>query len=107
VKAILASGDLAAAQVVWTLEIRDSDGTLLATSIEPSLDIFRRQPDGGWKSSGLLRCARPASGPDLRKRDPTARRHCMPLDIYLWLACRLMAVYPDAGAELLISQEYT
>ena len=24
----------------------------------------------------------------------------MPLDIYLWLACRLMAVYPDAGAEL-------
>ena len=57
IKAILASGDLATAQVVWTLEIRDASGTLLATSVEPSLDIFRRQSDDSWKMSSLPRCS--------------------------------------------------
>lgn len=54
VKAILASADLAAVQVVWTLQIRDAAGTLLATSLEPSLDVFRRQPDGSWKIARFL-----------------------------------------------------
>ena len=36
-------------------------GTLLATSIEPSLDVFRRQPDGSWKIARFL--AFEATGP--------------------------------------------
>jgi uncharacterized protein (TIGR02246 family) len=61
VKEILVSGDLAAARLVWTLEVRDRDGAVVHTTQEPSLDLFRRQPDGGWKIARFL--AFDANGP--------------------------------------------
>ena len=48
-KEVVAAADLAAAQLFWTLEIRDTSRTLMATSVEASLDVLRRQSDGRWR----------------------------------------------------------
>lgn len=54
VKEILSSADLVAARLVWTLEVRDPSGALVHTTQEPSLDLFRRQPDGSWRMARFL-----------------------------------------------------
>jgi ketosteroid isomerase-like protein len=50
IKEILVAGELAVVRLVWTLMIRSIDPPGSATqSIEPGMDIFRRQADGSWK----------------------------------------------------------
>jgi steroid delta-isomerase len=55
---IMVYGETAVVRLVWTLEI-DQAGNLKQTIEEPAVDIFRRQPDGGWRISRYL--AYPAS----------------------------------------------
>jgi len=40
-------GDAAVVRLVWTLTIKNTDGEI--ESVEPGLDVFRRQADGTWK----------------------------------------------------------
>jgi uncharacterized protein (TIGR02246 family) len=49
---ILVEGDLGVVRLTWTLTVRGKDGE--ATSVEPGIDIFRRQADGSWKISRYL-----------------------------------------------------
>jgi steroid delta-isomerase len=49
IKEILVAGDLAVVRLVWTLKVRRKGSRREATSVEPGMDIFRRQPDGSWK----------------------------------------------------------
>jgi uncharacterized protein (TIGR02246 family) len=48
IKEILVFGEEAVVRLVWTLTIKGKDGREV-TSVEPGMDIFRRQPDGSWK----------------------------------------------------------
>lgn len=48
IKEILVFGDVAVARLVWTLKVLDKDGAE-TTSIEPGMDLFKKQPDGSWK----------------------------------------------------------
>lgn len=48
VKEILVFGDVAVVRLVWTLTITEKDGREIR-SVEPGMDVFRRQPDGSWK----------------------------------------------------------
>ena len=48
-KEIIVSGDLAVVRLVWTLTIESKGGQGQITSVEPGMDIFRRQPDGKWR----------------------------------------------------------
>ena len=55
IKEILVSGDLAVVRLVWTLKVRSKNaGASEATTREPGMDIFRRQPDGSWKISRYM-----------------------------------------------------
>ncbi len=47
-KEVIVSGDMAVARVIWTLTIAPSDGSASSKVVEYSMDIFKRQPDGGW-----------------------------------------------------------
>jgi steroid delta-isomerase len=47
IKEILVFGDAAVVRLVWTLTIKNTDGEV--ESVEPGLDVFRRQADGTWK----------------------------------------------------------
>lgn len=48
IKEILVFGDVAVVRLVWTLTITDgAEGE--TKSVEPGMDIFRRQSDGSWK----------------------------------------------------------
>jgi uncharacterized protein (TIGR02246 family) len=47
IKEILVFGDAAVVRLVWTLTIKNTDGEI--ESVEPGLDVFRRQADGTWK----------------------------------------------------------
>lgn len=46
IREIIVSGDLAVVRIVWTLTVENSGAT--HTSLEPGVDIFRRQPNGSW-----------------------------------------------------------
>ena len=48
-KEIIVSGDIAVVRLVWTLTIQSKGGQGEITSVEPGMDIFRRQPDGKWR----------------------------------------------------------
>ena len=48
IEEILVFGDAAVVRLVWTLTIKNADGST-AKSVEPGMDIFQKQPDGGWK----------------------------------------------------------
>jgi len=48
IKEILVFGAVAVVRLVWTLTITDKDGEEIK-SVEPGLDVFRRQADGTWK----------------------------------------------------------
>jgi len=48
IKEILVFGDVAVVRLVWTLTIKEKDDREIK-SVEPGMDIFRRQADGSWK----------------------------------------------------------
>lgn len=48
IKEILVFGDVAVVRLVWTLTIKEKDGRE-TQSVEPGMDVFRRQADGSWK----------------------------------------------------------
>ena len=47
IKEILVFGEVAIVRLVWTLTVKQ-DGSE-TTSLEPGMDVFRRQADGTWK----------------------------------------------------------
>lgn len=48
IEEVLVFGDVAVVRLVWTLTIKQKDGASIE-SVEPGMDIFRRQDDGSWK----------------------------------------------------------
>jgi steroid delta-isomerase len=48
IKEVLMLGDVAVVRLVWTLTIKEKDGREFK-SVEPGMDVFRRQADGSWK----------------------------------------------------------
>jgi uncharacterized protein (TIGR02246 family) len=48
IREILVSGDIAVVRLVWTLTVTLGNGQAV-TSVEPGMDVFRREPDGSWK----------------------------------------------------------
>ena len=48
IKEILVFGDVAVVRLVWTLTIKEKGGREFK-SVEPGMDVFRRQADGSWK----------------------------------------------------------
>jgi len=48
VREILVSGDIAVVRLVWTLTVTLGNGQSV-TSVEPGMDVFRKEPDGAWK----------------------------------------------------------
>jgi len=48
IKEVLILGDVAVVRLVWTLTIKETDGREFK-SVEPGMDVFRRQADGSWK----------------------------------------------------------
>lgn len=49
IKEILVWGDTAVVRLTWTLTERPRAGGRATTSVEPGLDVFRRQRDGHWR----------------------------------------------------------
>ena len=49
IKEIVVWGDTAVVRLTWTLTVRPRAGGQAATSVEPGLDVFRRQRDGHWR----------------------------------------------------------
>jgi steroid delta-isomerase len=45
---ILVWGDVAVVRLTWTLTVQ-SEGASAETSVEPGMDIFRREGDGRWR----------------------------------------------------------
>ena len=52
IREILVSGDLAVVRLFWTLTTRK--GCLEDTTVEPGIDIFKRQSDGKWRIARYL-----------------------------------------------------
>jgi steroid delta-isomerase len=48
IKEVLVWGDVAVVRLTWTLTITPKDGKTI-TSIEPGLDVFRKESDGRWR----------------------------------------------------------
>ena len=48
VREIIVSGDIAVVRLVWRLTVTFPDGQQVV-SVEPGMDVFRKQPDGAWK----------------------------------------------------------
>jgi ketosteroid isomerase-like protein len=48
IKEILVFGDMAVVRLTWTSTVTGAAGGEVK-SVEPGMDIFRRQPDGSWK----------------------------------------------------------
>ncbi len=48
IREILVSGDIGVVRLVWTLTVTLGNGQTV-TSVEPGMDVFRREPDGTWK----------------------------------------------------------
>jgi uncharacterized protein (TIGR02246 family) len=53
IKEILVEGNLAVVRLTWTLTVRGKNAAE-TTSVEPGVDIFRRQTDGSWKISRYI-----------------------------------------------------
>jgi len=49
VEEVLVFGDVAIARVVWTQTVRDTATGKETRTVEPGLDVFRREPDGRWR----------------------------------------------------------
>jgi uncharacterized protein (TIGR02246 family) len=54
IKEIVVAGDLGVVRLTWTLTVRGNDTASETTSVEPGIDIFRRQADGSWQISRFL-----------------------------------------------------
>jgi len=52
IREILVSGDLAVVRLIWTLTTRK--GGVEDTTVEPGIDIFKRQSDGQWRIARYL-----------------------------------------------------
>lgn len=63
---IIVSGDIAIARLVWTLTVTLAGGQTV-TSVEPGIDIFRKEPDGTWKIIRYLAYAEPEPGTGAEK----------------------------------------
>jgi steroid delta-isomerase len=61
VREILVFGEIAVVRLVWTLTVTLPGGRT-ATSIEPGMDIFRKEQDGSWKIIRYLAYAAPEHG---------------------------------------------
>lgn len=48
IKEILVFGDVAVVRLVWTLTIKLANGASVE-SVEPGMDIFKKQSDGSWQ----------------------------------------------------------
>jgi steroid delta-isomerase len=48
VREIVVSGDIAVVRLVWRLTVTLPNGQQVV-SVEPGMDVFRKQPDGAWK----------------------------------------------------------
>lgn len=48
IKEILVWGDAAVVRLTWTLTVRPKGGREI-TSVEPGLDVFRKEKDGRWR----------------------------------------------------------
>jgi steroid delta-isomerase len=48
IKEVLVFGDVAVVRLVWTLTIEPKDGASIE-SVEPGMDIFKKQTDGSWQ----------------------------------------------------------
>ena len=48
VREILVSGDIAVVRLVWKLTVTPPNGQQVV-SIEPGMDVFRKEPDGAWR----------------------------------------------------------
>jgi steroid delta-isomerase len=48
IREILTSGDLAVVRLTWTLTITLANGQQVA-SVEPGMDVFRKEPGGAWR----------------------------------------------------------
>jgi ketosteroid isomerase-like protein len=65
IREIIVSGDIAVVRLVWTLTVTLGNGQAV-TSVEPGMDVFRREPDGSWKIIRYLAYEAPekaATGP--------------------------------------------
>jgi len=49
IEEILVFGDVAIARVVWTETVRDATSGKETRTVEPGLDVLRRDPDGRWR----------------------------------------------------------
>ena len=45
---IIVSGDIAVVRLVWRLTVTPPNGKQVV-SVEPGMDVFRKEPDGAWK----------------------------------------------------------
>lgn len=48
VREIIVSGDIAVVRLEWKLTVTLSNGQQVV-SVEPGMDVFRKEPDGAWK----------------------------------------------------------
>jgi steroid delta-isomerase len=49
IKEILVSGELAAVRLTWRLTVTGAGAAPGAQSVEPGLDLFRKEADGRWR----------------------------------------------------------
>ncbi|MGE3990020.1 YybH family protein [Pseudorhodoplanes sp.] len=49
IREILVFGDIAVARVVWTQTVREIETGKETKTVEPGLDVFRRDADGRWR----------------------------------------------------------
>jgi steroid delta-isomerase len=49
IREIQVFGDIAIARVVWTQTVRDNASGKETATIEPGLDVLRKEPDGRWR----------------------------------------------------------
>jgi steroid delta-isomerase len=61
IREIMVSGDIAVVRLVWTLTVTLPTGQTV-TSVEPGMDVFRKEPDGSWKIIRYLAYAEPEPG---------------------------------------------
>ena len=48
VREIIVSGDIAVVRLVWKLTVTLPNGQQVV-SVEPGMDVLRKEPDGAWK----------------------------------------------------------
>lgn len=59
IREVITSGDLAVVRLTWTLTVTMPNGQVV-TSVEPGMDVFRRDPNGQWKIIRYLAYEAPA-----------------------------------------------